>query len=679
MSSQKLTPRQIAFRTLFMLAAIAIVSWFFPHSEAFRYEYEVGKPWRYGRLTAPYDFAILRSDSAIMQMEDSLRRQIVPRYRIDATVGETALRELSRSHMQLSTEAAAHLKASIQQIYSLGIISVSDREQLDRLQIPEAILSDGKQSVSIPTSQLYSEKQAFEVLRQDSLFAADYAPLPLQRYLRSNLVTDTIAMHLEYSRLRQQVSTTSGIVLAESRIIDNGEIVTPHTYDVLESYRHEQQQRRRLMGDETLTWVGRILLVSLLLCSVLLFLYLYRHWVYEKQAEVFVAIGAMVLMVALTSLANRLVVGAVYLVPIGIVTILLCTFHGSRTAYFCHIIMVLLCSFIAPSHYEYLIVQCIVGMIIIFNLKDGLQDRSQLMRVSIMCLIGYTGLYALYTLANEGTLSNISWPILTMMAINALLLLTSYLIIYALENLFGFMSGVTLLELCNLGKGVLLRLSQEAPGTFQHAMQVANLSASAAKVIGANPALVRTGALYHDIGKLWNPKMYTENQQGTNAHDTLSIEDSVDIIKRHVYEGEVLARKEKLPSDIIDFIFTHHGRSQVKYFYIKWCNEHPDETPDPNLFNYPGPDPITPEQSILMMADSIEAASRSLREFSHESISKLVNDIVDSLVAAGRFNQSKISLREIQQCKESFIRDIESINHARIAYPEELKKQQKSL
>lgn len=670
MSKHKLSVRQIVIRTIFMLIAILLVSWFFPHNESFRYEYEIGKPWRYGRLTAPYDFAIYRSDSALHMMEDSLRRQVTPRFTYIKETPFEALRHAHVASSQMSNEAYRHLRHRLESLYDGGILLGEKKQQLLREGYHEVILKADTLLYTHPLSEVPTEMEAYEMLKNDSLYSHSYSYAGLRDYIHSNLEPDTAAMRLEYARIRQQVSATSGVILAESRIIDQGEIVTPRTFDILESYRREQQQRLKLSGSEVAIFLSRTCIIALILCSILLFMALYRPWLYIQQAEVFVAVAAVTLMVILTAEASKMIVGGAYLVPIGIVTVVLSTFHGSRTAYYCHIVMVLLCSFIAPSHFEYLIIQCIVGMIIVFSLKDGLTDRSQLMHVSIFSAIGYTGLYALYTLATEGSLTNISLPIVTMMVINAVLLLMSYLIIYMMERSFGFMSGVTLVELCNLGRGLLLRLSQEAPGTFQHSLQVANLTASAAKAIGANASLVRTGAMYHDIGKLWNPNMYTENQQGPNPHDKLKTEESVEIIKRHVSEGLKLAEKEKLPREILEFIQSHHGNSLIKYFYITWCNAHPNEEPDPQLFTYPYPDPITKEQALLMMGDGIEAASRSLKEYTHESIAKLVNGMIDSLVSAGRLNNAKITLREIQTCKDSFIHDLESIYHARIEYPE---------
>jgi len=670
MSKNKLSVRQIAIRSLFMVVAILLVSWFFPHNEAFRYEYEIGKPWRYGRLTAPYDFAIYRSDSAVHMMEDSLRHQLIHRFIFKGDVSADALRRAHVASSQMSGDAYRHLHERLESLYNDGILLGEDKEALLQEGSKDVILKRDTIALTLPLQSIHSELEAYESLKNDSTYSHSYSYAGLRDYIRTNLELDTTAMRLEYARLRQQVSATSGVILAESRIIDQGEIVTPRTYDILESYRREQQQRLRLSGSELAIFLSRTCIIALVLCSILLFMALYRPWLYIQQAEVFVAVAAVTLMVILTAEANKMIVGGVYLVPIGIVTIVLSTFHGSRTAYYCHIVMVLLCSFIAPSHFEYLVIQCIVGMIIVFSLKDGLQERSQLMHVTIFSALGYTGLYALYTVAAEGSLTNISLPILSMMVANAVLLLMSYLIIYAMEKSFGFMSGVTLVELCNLGRGILLRLSQEAPGTFQHSLQVANLTANAAKAIGANSALVRTGAMYHDIGKLWNPNMYTENQQGPNPHDKMKVEESVEVIKRHVAEGLKMAEKEQLPREISEFIQTHHGNSLIKYFYVSWCNAHPNEEPDAQLFTYPYSDPETKEQALLMMGDGIEAASRALKEYSHESIAKLVNGMIDNLVNTGRLNNAKITLQEIQICKETFIHDLETIYHARIEYPE---------
>ena len=523
----------------------------------------------------------------------------------------------------------------------------------------------------MPANWLLSEKQVYDALMADSLYAQVYRHVgTLQDYVHANLLTDTLAMNREYNELRKTISSSYRVVEAETRIIDQGQIVDAATLDVLDSYKRIHQEHLSESKSTMMMHVGQVLLISIILGSLLGFLFLFRKWHHEKQAYTLVAVGMVTLMVVLTALASHVIVGGAYLVPIGVTTIVLATFHGSRTAYWCHMVMALLCSFIAPSHFEYLVVQSVVGIMIVFWMNEGMNDRAQLLRVCLVVLITYPVVYCAYTLANEGTLANVPWATLAMMVCNALLLMMSYLIIYALEKLFGFMSGVTLVELCNLGQGLLLRLSKEAPGTFQHSLQVANLTASAAEAIGASSQLVRTGALYHDIGKLWNPLYFTENQMGGNPHDKLTVEQSVEIIKKHVTEGLRLAEKANLPMAIRRFITTHHGRGMIKYFYVTWCNDHPGEEPDKELFTYVGPDPETREEALLMMGDGIEAASKSLKEYNVAAFRKLVNGIVDGLVTSGRLNNARITLSEIQIAKESFILGLESIYHSRIAYPE---------
>lgn len=678
MARTKLTLQQIVFRTIFMIAAVMVVCWALPHQEAFRYEYEVGKPWRYGRLVAPFDFPVYRSDSAVKVMEDSLHARVIPCFVVDEEVSDRCLRRAQSARSQFSADAYRHLLQGLSEMYTHGILLPSDQEPIHQGHFQQVYIRNGNVSRLVPADSLLSEREAYEALRNDTLYSHVYSYSGLRSFIEANLMLDSVTLMREYARIRQDISAARGVVLAESRIIDQGDIVTPELSEVLDSFHREQQSRRNVTGSYYLMMTGHVVLVSLLLCSILFFLYLYRPWLYMLQKETLVAVSLIVLMVVLTSLASRyLFAGGVYLVPLGIVTIVLATFHGSRTAFHGHTVMVLLCSFMAPSHYEYLLIQEIVGMVIVFSLKDGLVERAQLMHVCLLSMLSYIGLYAMFTLANEGTLATIPLPTLVLMACNSLLLLMSYLIIYGLERTFGFMSDVTLVELCNVGRGLLLKLQQEASGTYNHSMNVANIAAAAAKEIGAKYSLVRTGALYHDIGKLWNPSCYTENQvEGSvSMHTKLSPEESASNIKKHVTEGIRIAQEAGIPNEIVQFIATHHGRSLVKYFYTTWCNQHPDEEPDREIFSYVGPDPITTEQAILMMADSVEAAARSLKEPTIDSLTELVDRIVNNQVNTGRFNDAKITLHQIQLCKASFVHSLEGIYHGRIAYPERIKKQ----
>lgn len=671
-NKRKLSIQQIVIRALVIITAVVLIDYVFPHHDSFRYEYELGKPWRYGRLIADYDFPVYYRDSVVLQMEDSLRHEIVPIFVQDSIIVQETMRQIKREHYVLSDEAYSKLTHTLQQAYNKGILTNPDKNKLDAEGYAMGRIEQGSHHlVDVMAKDLMSEKQVYDVIMADTSYNHAYQHISnLQNYIQSNLKLDTAAMAREYKELRKTISTSYRVIEAETRIIDQGQVIDNKTYDVLESYKRIHLERLAETNNGLMMHIGQILLISIILCSMLGFLYLFRKWHHEQQSYTLIAIAMVTLMILLTSLASQFIVGGAYLVPIGVTTIVLATFHGSRTAYWCHMVMVLLGSLIAPSHFEYIIVQSVVGIMIIFCLNDGMKDRAQLLRVCGIAGITYPLIYAAFTLANEGTLENIPLPIIAMMLCNALLLMMSYLIIYVLEKLCGFVSGVTLVELCNLGQGLLLQLSNEAPGTSQHSQMVANLAAKAADAIGARSQLVRTGALYHDIGKLSNPLYYTENQMGVNLHSKLSTEESVSIIKKHVSEGIKMAQKANLPADIQRFILTHHGKGLIKYFYVTWCNEHPDEKPDMELFSYEGPDPESREEAILMMADSVEAASKSLKEYNVETFRKLVNNIVDGQMTEGRFNNARITLREIQTVKESFIKSLESIYHARIAYPE---------
>lgn len=670
MEKSKLSTNQIIFRIIFMIMSIGLVAYFFPHGETFRYEYEIDKPWRYGRLQAPYDFPIYRSDYDIKIMEDSLRMQVTPRFVLNTGIISEMLNGMNKSRNKLSPEAFSFLKNTLEKAYSYGVIKDADKTIITETKQTEAQIRIDNRTKPIAISEIKTEKDIYLSLANDSLFGRQLQRAKVRDFITPCLSPDTTAMSHEYSRLRQEVSATTGLVLADSRIVDQGEIVTKEIADILESFRKEQELRRDNTSDETLMWIGQVLLVALILCSIMLFLYLYRPWVFYRQEGTMVAVGSVTFMTILTALANNAFAPGAFLVPIGIATIVLAAFHGSRTAFFCHIAMALLCSFMVQNHFVYLMIQSIVGMVIIFNLKDGLEDRSQLLRVSVLCGISYIGLYATYLLANEGTLANISIQTIMVMMANALLLLTSYLIIYVFEKVFHFASVISLIELCNLNTGLLDRLSREAPGTFEHSLHVSNIAANAAKAIKANAQLVRTGALYHDIGKLWNPVYYTENQMGANPHDNLSCEESVTIIKKHVTEGLALAKKEKLPPEVQEFISVHHGHGLIKYFYTTWCNQHPNDEPDMEFFSYEGEDPKTKEHAIVMMADGVEAASKSLKETTEATITSLVTKIVDGIVTSGRLHNAKITFEEISTVKESFVKDLLGIYHSRIAYPE---------
>lgn len=672
MKEKKLNTRQQVVRALFVIAAVVLIGYSFPHAEVARYQYELGKPWHYETLQAEFSFPVSYSDSVYHQMEDSIRRSILPVYSRNQEAKEAAREKFRKEHFFLGNYVYRHFCTALDNCYDKGFLSAQDKESLLNSGFNECRVEDIAQDLRLQSSEsLLSDADVYKILSSDTTgFAINIFLQDLQDYIIPNLTLDTLAMEREYAAVHSKLRREYKIIQKEQRIVDQGQVITASIYRDLECYEQALESRYQESGNGLLMWGGQLVIIILLMVSLVGFLYFFRHWHHVDHRYTLLAIVMVVIMVLLTSLLDRLMDGGVYLAPICITTIVLATFHGSRTAFWYHIIMSLLCAFIAPAHFEYFVVQCIVGVGVVFCLRDGMTQRSHLLRVCGVALVLYPLSYCAEVMATQGTLEYLNENVIYLMFCNSLLLMMSYLIIYALEKLFGFMSGVTLVELCNLGQGLLLQLSKEAPGTFQHSLQVANLTAAAAEAIGANAQLVRTGSLYHDIGKLWNPLYYTENQQGGNPHDGLSVEESVAIIKRHVTEGLALAKKENLPEGICRFIATHHGASFIKYFYINWCNSHPGEEPDRQLFAYPGPDPESREEALLMMGDGIEAASKSLKTYDEETFRQLVNRIVDGLVADGRLNRAKITLRDIQTAKESFIRGLESIYHARIAYPE---------
>ena len=361
---------------------------------------------------------------------------------------------------------------------------------------------------------------------------------------------------------------------------------------------------------------------------------------------------------------------SVYILPYAMLPIILRVFLDSRTAFMAHTITILICSICLRYPHEFILLQVAAGLVAIYSLRE-LSQRSQLFRSAILVILTYAAMYFAFELITENDLSKMNGGMYIYFIINGILLLFAYPLLFLLEKTFGFTSNVTLVELSNINTPLLRRMSETVPGTFQHSMQVANLAAEAANRIGAKSQLVRTGALYHDIGKMENPVFFTENQSGgVNPHKNLSYEQSAQVVISHITDGIKLAEKNNLPKVIKDFITTHHGRGKTKYFYISWKNEHPNEEPDESLFTYPGPNPFTKEQAILMMADSVEAASRSLPEYTEESIGNLVDKIIDSQVDEGFFKECPITFKDIATVKAVFKEKLKTVYHTRISYPE---------
>ena len=673
----ELSFRDKLIRLLLYVAATAIIVYFLPREGKFRYHFQEGRPWKYGLLTASFDFPIYKTDEQIAHERDSIMERFYPYYKIDKQLAHTQVEQLEADYKgslrnTLTQADYNYLLASLKSLYADGILSASDHNELEKSRTRAVRILDHNVSKLRQLDDVKTVREAYEQIllnapnddTRRNLRNANF-----NTYLTENMTIDSITTQRVQNDLLQSISASSGLVLAGQRIVDRGDIITPQTSNILRSLEIINLKRAGSARQQYLTLVGQIILTLLLLGSLLLFLRSYRRDMYLRLADVEVILLLVTAMTVLCSAFSHFRLLSIYLVPFAMVPIVIRTLLDSRVAFFTHLVTITLCSFLAPFTFEFFLLQISIGICTILGLKE-LSERSQLLKVSILVFMTYSVVYVGYTLITEGDWQKINYSVFGYFFINATLLLFTYLLIFILEKTLGFTSNVTLVELSNINAPLLRRLSEECPGTFQHALQVSNLAAQAAMRIGADVQLVRTGALYHDIGKMQNPTFFTENQHDINPHDRLTIEQSIGIIKQHVSDGLKLAQREKLPAEIAAFIATHHGRGTLKYFYNKWRNEHPDEPVNEDLFRYPGPNPSTKEQALLMMADCIEAASRSLKDYSDESCAALVNKLIDGMIADGVFNDTPLTFRDVTQVKAVFIERLKTMYHARISYPE---------
>lgn len=666
-----------------VLAVMLILVYFLPRETKFGYEYEQGRPWRYNSLIATFDFPVYKTQEEVQAERDSALKQFHPFYTYDAQKGKQriiAFRSdfLNGKYQDVPAKYLHHIERMLGAVYEAGIVNSDELARMAKELVPGIRVVEGTEAEMRALARLYSTRSAYEyIMHADT---AQYLQRILSRcnineYLEPNLSVDSAKTLAAREDVISSVSPASGMVQSGQRIIDRGEIISADQYKILQSYEKETMRRSNPSDGLWLIILGQFIFVSCILLTVVVYIGLFRRDYLDSPHTILLLttlIGFFPLVTYLMADRNYF---NVYMVPYAMVPMFIRIFMDSRTAFMAMMSSVVLSSFALNSNYEFIIVQSMAGLTAIYALKD-LTERSQIMRVALFVIIIASVVMLGYDLSQGIDLQHLDTSMYISLFVNGMLLLFAYPLLYLIEKLFGFTSSVTLVELSNTNNKVLRRMSQVAQGTFVHSLQVANLAAEVADKIGAKPQLVRTGALYHDLGKMLNPAFFTENQTGVNPHDDFTEAESARIIIDHVTNGLQLADKYHLPKVIRDFIRTHHGRSQTKYFYIKWKNEHPDEEPDAKMFTYPGPNPFTREQAILMMCDSVEASSRSLKEFTEESISELVSRIVDGQVAAGYFKECPITFRDIADAKRVLVESLKTIYHTRIAYPEPAKNEQ---
>ena len=661
---------------------VAIIVWFLPRdSNSKRYNYDVGKPWMYQSFIAQFDFPIYKTEDAIKQEQDSILQSIIPYYNYDPTREKKELEKFNKDFSMeltgLSHAYRAIIIDRIHRLYAAGIMNTPEYNAIAHRDSTNMIkVVDGKNATPIEIGCLYSTMSAYEALLKDEELSKDRATLQklnLTNYLEPNLTYDKEKTETERTDMLGSIPLASGMVLSGQKIIDRGEIVDDYTYRVLSSFERELQRRNASQMELTTTFIGQVIYVTILVMLFTMYIALFRKDYFDKPRSIMM----LYVMITLFPIAVAMMIEHnwfnVYIVPFAMAAIFARMFMDSRTAFVTQLTIVMICAAAVKYQYEFIIIQLVAGLVAIYSLRE-LSNRAQVIKTAALVTVSSCAVYLALQMMQETDVLKLDSSMYTHFAVNGVLLLLSYPLMYLIEKTFGFTSNVTLFELSNTFKGVLRNLSEVAPGTFQHSITVGNLAAEVANRIGADSLLVRVGALYHDIGKITNPAFFTENQAGINPHDTLTCKESAKIIIGHVTEGVKIAETANLPTIIKDFILTHHGRGMAKYFYIKYQNEHPDEVVDKEQFTYPGPNPFTREQALLMMADTCEAASRSLQEYTEESISSLVDRLIDSQVADGCFKDCPITFRDIAQAKQVLTERLMSIYHTRIQYPE-LKKE----
>ena len=668
--------RDITTRVVLVILTVVIVVWALPREEGKRFHYDEGKPWMYGQLIAQFDFPVYKTEEALKAERDSILKHFQPYYNMNSYVGEKNIEQFNKDFPNGLPDLPLIYKTLVakrlEMLYNIGIMDPVQYSTMIKDTASIIRVVDGKEAQPQHVRQFRSTTTAYEQLFQDEVLAKERAVLQrcnLNNYIEPNLIYDQARSETEKNDMLSLIATASGMVLEGQRIIDRGDIVDGYTYRVLDSFEKETKKRNSSEDELMMTVIGQALLVLILVILFTAYLTLFRKDYFEKPRSITMLYAMIVIFPVLVSLMMRHLFFNVYIIPFAIVPIFIRVFMDSRTAFVTHAIMILLSAVAVKYQYEFIIIQLVAGLVAIYSLRE-LEKRSQIFLTAVLVTITSSLTYLAIQLIQNEDFSNLDSTMYIYFAVNGFLLLFAYPLMLIIEKTFGFISTVTLFELSNTNNELLRRMSEVASGTFQHSINVGNLGAEIANKIGAKAQLVRTGALYHDIGKMENPVFFTENQAGVNPHDKLSDIESARIIVSHVTDGLSLAEKYNLPTVIKDFITTHHGAGLAKYFYVNYKNEHPDEEVDVNIFSYPGPNPFTREQAILMMTDAVEAASRSLPEYTEASISMLVNKLIDDQIANGNFKECPITFRDIDIAKQVLIDRLKSMYHTRIQYPE---------
>lgn len=660
------------------LLAVIILTLMCPHEASTKLDYTLNEPWDDDALIAKDSFKIYKDEADLKKELDSLKGHYEPYFDVNNLAAQITIAHFQHELDSLSRGQKA-VRAALGMVvkdlaahYEAGIVSNEDYLMLEDDETTIIHKYSHPTDIQTPTEQIYSLRSTLEdIMAHSDNIRNVLQQSRLSQYIQPNLNYNEKLSDLQREEIDRFATICDGTVMAGEKIVDRGQIITKDIYNKLRSYERFEQENGRSQKEKWSQIGGDALYIALVVLALYMFLTQFRSdYLHTRKTILLIYLLFLLFPTLCYSLAKNDFL-SIYIVPYCMIPIFLRVFMDSRTAFITHLSCIMLCALATNHPFEFTSTQILAGLASIYSLKQ-LQQRSELFSTVLIVTAVSLLVHLCMDLVqmNFFTSSNTDGSTYVYIVVNGILLFISYLLLFPIEKAFGFTSMVTLIELSNVNHPLLRRLSEEAPGTFQHSMQVANLAAAVANELGAKVQLVRTGALYHDIGKMKNPVYFTENQTGVNPHEKHSFEDSAQIIIQHIRYGLELATKYNLPPDIKELIATHHGRSKTKFFYISYRNANPDKTVNDEIFTYPGPNPTTTEQAILMMADSVEAASRSLKDYTEESISNLVERIIDAQLQEGYFRECDITFANIDRAKNIFKEKLKSIYHTRIIYPE---------
>jgi putative nucleotidyltransferase with HDIG domain len=665
-----------------MAICVIFVTLFLPKQARFRFEYEKGKTWMQKDLYSPYSFSIQKTTEEIEKDKDDILKSVLPIYQIDIQVFENEIDRYS-SEFETMWRSSGIPEVKKEKYFLVGSTILKDIYKRG-LMIPEkkyqnygenynfSLLKNNISSQLNTADALYvSNAQELikdKVAKNGDIENKDWLIQLISSHLSPNYSFDAdLTEKLEGNAL-SSLSLTRGMVQKGELIVANGTIVNTNIYQKLQSLRSAYEEDAKVSGDSKLILLGQFLLSGLIITLLIIFLFLFRKDIYADNRQLALILLVITGMLVGLSWAIRINIPSVYYIPFCVVPIIIRILFDTRLALNIHLLVVLIAGFFVPNSFEFAFLQISAGMVAIYSIKN-LIKREQFLISALLILLNYFIAFLGISLIRDGSFSDIEWLNFLPFVFSVLLSLLAYPLIYAFERMFGITSDVTLMELTNTNSKLLRDLALKAPGTFQHSLQVANLAEAAIFKIGGNTLLVRAGALYHDIGKIVNPHFFIENQnRGSNPHDSISYEQSAQIIIQHVNKGVEIARKNNIPEMLIDFIRTHHGNTRVDYFYQSFLKNFPEKFVDENIFRYPGPIPFSKETAVLMLADSVEAASRSLKDPDAISISDLVERIIDYKLDQDQLTNSNITLKDIETIKLIFKTMLLGIYHVRIDY-----------